>query len=61
VFLVLPLPPAPLPGLLARYVGKILTFPHVLTEGTTDGAHSTAQKVRVRVGAVEGGDEEVQG
>jgi hypothetical protein len=40
---------------------RILTFPHVLIEGTTDGAHPTAQKVWVRVGAVENGDEEVQG
>ena len=40
---------------------KILIFPRVLIEGTTDGAHSTAQKVWVRVGTLENGDEEVQG
>jgi hypothetical protein len=34
--------PLPLPRLLARCDGKILTFPHVLTEGATGGAHSTA-------------------
>jgi hypothetical protein len=55
-------PPTPSPAIkLARCDGKFLTFPHVLTEGATCGAHSTAQKVRVRVGAMGGGDEEVQG
>lgn len=35
-----PLPLAPL-GLLARWDGKILTFPYGLKEGTAGGAHST--------------------
>lgn len=52
---------SPLPLLLAHCDGKILTFPYVRTEGTTGGAYSTAQEVRVRVGAVESGAEEVQG
>lgn len=34
--------PLPLPRLLAHYDKKILTFPHVLSEGTTGGAHSAA-------------------
>ena len=53
--------PLSLPWLLVRCDGKILTFPHVVTEGTTGGAHSTTEEVRVRVGAVESGGEEVQG
>lgn len=54
-----PCPPSPASSTLGRE--KILTFPHALTEGTTGGAHSTAQKVRIRVGTVESGDKEVQG